>query len=181
MKSIRCVVHAALQTTYVNDDLPSEIRVTYAPHPLAGQHVKVVGRQRNGRDLFWRVELPDGSHANLPSFWTDHGGTPTRNGREQTKTRTSPHALRELIHLLESLVSPHADGHACPKDPLKGGGNGRAIGTVRSGNEKLAQKTVAVNSAGDTAGGNPCPGADGKGSDSSFQGRAIKEEKGERR
>ena len=181
MKSTPCVVRAALQTTYVDGDLPSEIRVTYPPHPLAGQDLKVIGRQRSGRQLFWCVVLPDGSHAKLPSFWTDHSTIRREERSAQIKTRTSPHALRELIHLLESLVSSQANGHACPKDPLKGGGNGRAIGTVRSGKEKLAKKTVAVSSARDPAGGNRSPSADGDESCSSCQGRASNTEKGERR
>jgi len=183
MRSIRCSARAALQTTYADDDLPSQICITYPPHPLVGQHLKVVGRQRNGRDLFWCVELPDGSHAKLPSSWTDQGVAPSRSRREETKTRTSPHALRELIHLLESLVVPHADCQACPKDPLKGGENGRAIGTVRSESDKdkPAQKTPAVNSIGDPAGGNSRARTDGDGSSSSCQGRKSKRKKGERR
>jgi len=94
-----------LQTTYADEDLPSEIRVTYPPHPLAGKDLKVVGRRRKGREFSWRVVLPDGSHADLPSSWTDHCAAPARVQAGQVKARTSPQTLRELIRLLGSLVS----------------------------------------------------------------------------
>jgi hypothetical protein len=94
-----------LQTTYADKDLPSEIRVTYALHPLAGKDLKVVGRRRKGRDFYWCVVLADGSHADLPSSWTGPCTAPMLEEVAHVKTRASPKALRELMRLLGSLVS----------------------------------------------------------------------------
>ena len=96
---------AALQTTYADKDLPSEIRVTYAPHPLAGKDLRVVGRRRKGRDFSWRVVLPDGSHTDLPSSWTGPSVAPVSEQAAHVKTRATPAALRELMRLLSALVS----------------------------------------------------------------------------
>jgi hypothetical protein len=94
-----------LQTAYADEDLPSKIRVTYPPHALVGKDLKVVGRRRNGREFSWRVVLPDGSHADLPSSWTDRCAVPARVQAGQVKARASPKTLRELMHLLDSLAS----------------------------------------------------------------------------
>jgi hypothetical protein len=95
-----------LQTAYADKDLPSEVRVTFAPHPLAGRDLKVIDRRKKGCEFFWRVELPDGSCAELPSSWTGHCAASAPKRSPQVKTRTSPKALWELMRLLKSLVSP---------------------------------------------------------------------------
>ncbi len=79
--------------------------VSTASPALAGNKLKVVGRRRKGREFVWCVVLPDGSHAELPSSWTDHAAVPAPERAAQVKTRTSPKMLRELMRLLDSLVS----------------------------------------------------------------------------
>jgi hypothetical protein len=105
MRLTRWNVRAALQTTYADEDIPSEIRVTYAPHPLVGKNLRVVARRRKGHDFYWRVVLPDGSHAELPSSWTDPCSASPSEQVAQVKTRATPAALRELMGLLGALVA----------------------------------------------------------------------------
>ena len=45
-----CSVATASQTTYGFHQLPTEVRVTYRPHPLFGHRLKVVRRRHVGSD-----------------------------------------------------------------------------------------------------------------------------------
>ena len=99
------IVHSAFQTTYDDDDLPAQVLILYRPHPLAGQQVRVIQRRRHGHQTFWRVLLPDGSHAELPAAWTDQPTTESAYSAVDNGERpATPQALRELLTVVEPLV-----------------------------------------------------------------------------
>jgi len=78
---------AASQTTYALYDPPTEVLITYPPHPLFRQTLKVVGHRREGDETFWVVALADPSRLRVRSQWTNHprGRTPVPTFRPGTR------------------------------------------------------------------------------------------------
>ena len=113
---------AASQTAYGACDRPATLRITYPPHPLAGSALKVVGHRREGDRIYWVVELVDGSHLRVPSFWTDHPTSADPLPRPQLGTRATPQALRELAEVIEHLAprSSPPDARAHPNNAGQG-------------------------------------------------------------
>jgi len=137
MKLTPFAVRIVVQTTHVDHDLPSEVCITYPLHPLVGKHLKVVGRHRKSQDIFWLVVMPDGSHAHIPSSWTDHTIGNTTFVHRESNTRASPEVLREFIALMEVLVSGPSPCNNCKNDIVDGGEDERANRTVRNRQDGL--------------------------------------------
>ena len=96
--------HNARQNAHAHDEAPSQVRVTYAAHPFVGQMLKVVGQRREGDELCWVVQLPDGSRTSLRSSWTDHPVGRVSTPIVSAGVRASPSALRELAALVAALA-----------------------------------------------------------------------------
>jgi len=47
------------------------VRITHPVHPLRGQYVSVRQALREGSDLYYLVECPDGQAQRIPQVWTD--------------------------------------------------------------------------------------------------------------
>jgi hypothetical protein len=133
-ESTRCFhwsVHPISQTTYALHDWPTEVRITYPPHPLCGRKLRVVGHRREGNKTFWVVEHADASHLRILSQWTDHPVGRVPVPELDPSIRATAQALRELIHWLEHLVAQSAltDAWAHP-DPEEGEPNAPATTAV---------------------------------------------------
>jgi len=176
----RCAVHVAAQTTYAAGDLPAEIEVIYPPHPLVGWRLKVVGRRRHGQDWSWQVVLPDGTHANLPSHWTDHPGSPGPLKIATCVTRSNPSVLRELLPLLRVLAQGDRLSEARPNPISKGKQHGRAIRTIQKPRPELDPAAVEEPARSLAPRGSECPGPDGSGSTPHAEGPGCGPEKGGR-
>ena len=152
----------AVKNAHVDNDPPSEICVTYPPHPLYEKRLKVVGRRSKERTVFWRVVLPDGSRTYIPSSWTDHSVQGFSSVSRAWVARTTPKALREFIALMQSLVSYTSSCKACSEIPFEGGEDEQADGAFQDGQEFLGAKCVQVGRPALTARGDQHVGADGK-------------------
>ena len=175
-----CAAHVAAQTTYGAGDLPAEIEVTYPPHPLVGRRLKVVGRRRQGQDWSWQVVLPDGTHANLPSHWTDHPGPQGLLKIATCATRSTPPVLRELLSLLRVLAQVDPLSEAGPKPTLKGKQHGRAIRTIQKPRPGLDPAVVAERARDLSPRGSEDVGPDGSGGAPRTEGPGRCPEKGGR-
>ena len=129
--STRWRIRTASQTTYGIHELPGEIRVTYRPHPLFGRRLKVMRRRRVDSELQWIVALPNGSHASIPSSWTDQAVSQDQRV-EPPASRASPSALRDLLGLLDALLEPPPPLESRSVDPTGGNRNERATSSVRA-------------------------------------------------
>jgi hypothetical protein len=78
------------------------VRIIRSHHPLYLKNVPLVGFWEGKGERFLVIELPDGSHARVPSWWTDDGdGAPPVV--PATTAKLSVAAARELIALLTQL------------------------------------------------------------------------------
>ena len=159
----RYAAQFAAQTTYGARDLPAAIEVIYPPHPLMGRRLKVVGRRRQSQDWSWQVVLPDGTHANLPSHWTDHPGPPGPLKITTCATRSNPSVLRQLLPLLRVLAEGNRLSEARPSLTSKGKQHGRANRTIRKPRPGLDPAAVEEPARGLAPGGSECTGPDGPG------------------
>jgi len=170
-------VRIAVKTAHVDDQLPSEIRITYPAHPLIGKRLKVIGRRRRGPDASWLVVLPDGSHTCLPCSWTDYGVQHRPLLDHSSNIRATPEVLRELIDLLQALVPSGSSCQACSENPLKGGADERAVKTIRNAQQDLGAKAMGIGRPGLPQRSHRGVGSDGK---SALAGRGHRKGKGEK-
>jgi len=163
-KPTPCCARAAVQTAYVDDQIPSEIEVTYPPHPCVGRRLPVLGRRRKGRELFWHVRLPDGSRGYLPAAWTEAPGAAPVFHRPPPAKRATPRALRTLLTLLQGLVLPPSLPEAA-EQPIasKGGDDGQATGTVREAGAVLDGNRLELAAPRNVRGDRGSSGANGNG------------------
>ena len=162
MKLTRFAVPSAVKNTHVDNQFPSEICITYPPHPLCGKRLKVVGRRSKEKNILWRVVLPDGSRTYIPSSWTDHSVQVPSSVSSVWIKRTTPKALREFIALVETLVSRTSSCKACSEIIFEGGKNERADGAFRDSKECLGAKCVEVGRPAVEERGDQRVSADGK-------------------
>ena len=175
-----CAAQFAAQTTYGARDLPAAIEVIYPPHPLVGRRLKVVGRRRQSQDWSWQVVLPDGTHATLPSHWTDHPGPQGPLKITTCATRSNPSVLRQLLPLLRVLAEGNRLSEARPNPTSKGKQHGRANRTIRKPRPGLDPAAVAEHARDLAPGGSQCPGPDGSGGAPRAEGQGPAREKGRR-
>lgn len=148
-------VRTGHQTTYPFHDreAPSRIRVVHPSHPLCGHTLKVVRSRRQGEERHWVVELDDGSRLQIPSSQTDsvHPGGPAL--RDGASARATPHALRELLRLLEMLVPPHPTRDARGNEQLRREDcDEPTTASVRAPASALGRSALASSVSGET----PC-------------------------
>ena len=122
----------AFQTTYVIRDFPKQIRITHSLHPLCGERLDVVSHRRQASEMHWIVLLPDGSRNQIPSSWTDHPAGLIPSDIFQTGGRATPESLRDLIMMLDSLVTAPAIQDACACVPSEGDQHEQATHPIRS-------------------------------------------------
>ncbi len=154
-----CAVRGGQQTTYqFHDKKPDLIQVTHPTHPLRGRSLRVVRSRRQGDELHWIAELPDGSRIQLPSSYTDcpGGGASLRGKRRTTAT---PHALRELLHLLKHLVAPSSEmeGQLSQEDADE-----QTTAPVRATAKRLGRPAVASNPSQEASRDRRGPRGDGE-------------------
>ena len=132
-----CSVRNARQTTYRFDDRPSQVRITYRPHPLFGRTLKVVAARRRGREIWWVVELPDASRNRVPSCWTDTVVGPVDPPATRGGVRATPRVLRQLADLLEVLARSATRADPSSDRTAKGGPHEPNTPALRSDGEGL--------------------------------------------
>lgn len=80
------------------------VRIVWPHHPLYRRRVPLAEYWKDGGDRSFVVELPDGSHARIPSAWADDGEGPLPLITEPSRTaRLSVSAVRDLVTLLARL------------------------------------------------------------------------------
>lgn len=170
----------AVKTTHVDGQFPSEICITYPPHPLIGKHLKVIGRRRRGQDVLWLVVLPDGSHTHLPSCWTDHRVRRPAGVSNSSITPTTPQLLKELTGLMQALVSNSSSCEACSQNPNEGGSDERAARPLRNEQQYLGAKGVGIGRSTVAARNHRHIGTDGNSTVAGRKNRKEKSKKGEK-
>ena len=118
-------VRTTEKTAYKNHKV-DKIRVVHPPHPLLGVALDVVRRISRQGVKHWLCRHPDGGQIVLPKSWTVHAdghqGDVFARGEGVAAT-----ALRDLLLLLESLVSSSASQNTSLEDVTQGAFDERAI------------------------------------------------------
>jgi hypothetical protein len=119
--------------------------ITHPVHPLRGRHVSVRQALREGCDLYYLVEYPDGQAQRIPRAWTDQAITePATPGTRFTPRQLltlrrwlDDHFQKALLDETEEIESPGR------KENLSGGDDERK--------QDLCQRAEAlVSSAADS-------------------------------
>ena len=161
MKPFRSFVRTVPQTTYTIHDRPDAVKIIYQPHPLFQQTLEIVGQRRESDETYWIVKLADSSHLKIPSYWTDQpvGRVPAQSDR--LGARATSQALRELLTLLEHLVTQSSIVDACPHTENAGETDAKANATVRERGTKLGRAPTAEHGRRDPQSGDHSVGRDG--------------------
>ena len=124
------------KTTYANHEVV-KIKVVHPPHPLLGVTMEVVCPLTRHGEKHWLCRHPDGGQIVLPQSWAvlhadGHQGVDVFARGEGIAAS----ALRDLLLLLESLVSSSIFPNARLEDVTKGGFDERAIVSNQTGRQQ---------------------------------------------